>query len=158
LGPTCQNIEYRWCGKRGLKLLSAQNTKLLTASATTAAIQSRARTNEMLSQDPEVARIFWDGIADRDSLAVEDQRRFDPLILSKVEGRSQDYFFHRQGVSSVESWQMAEAGIAWMLEQPGYRQWWRLWKTSFSSEFQDYIDGRLREREQVDSEATAARA
>ena len=95
----------------------SQNTRLLTASATTAAIQCRARTNEMLIQDPEVARIFWEGIADRDSLAVEDRRRFDPLILLQFEGRSQEFFFYRQGVSSVGSWDMTAADYS----RPGTR-------------------------------------
>jgi len=135
----------------------SQNSKLLTASATTAAIQTRSRSNEMMIQDSEVARIFWDGIVDRDSLTLEDQGRFDPLILLQFEGRSQDFLFYRQGVSSAESWDMAEAGIGWMLEYPGYQQWWRLWGNNFSSEFQDYINGRLRDLEQADSEATVAR-
>jgi hypothetical protein len=47
-------------------------------------------TNSRLSilavQDPEVARIYWDGLANRSVLSEADLRRFDPLISLFVGG------------------------------------------------------------------------
>jgi hypothetical protein len=125
----------------------SQNSKQLTASTTAAMFQFRVRPNEMIIQDPEVARIYWDGIADRDSLTEEDRRRFDPLIMMLLESSSQQFFFHRQGVLSAEAWELSEAGLVWMLTQPGVRQWWRDWKSVFPTEFREYLELKSRDQE-----------
>jgi len=52
-----------------------QNSKLLRASATSTTAQLHMASNEMIAQDPEVSRLFFEGAADLDSLSEADQQR-----------------------------------------------------------------------------------
>jgi hypothetical protein len=123
----------------------SQTSKQLEASTTAATFQVRAVPNTMMIQDPEVARIYWDGLADRSSLTEEDLHRFDPLMMMQFEAFSQQYFFHRQALSSADAWEMAEVGFKWSLEQRGYRQWWKTWKRVFPTDFGRYVDALVEE-------------
>ena len=44
-------------------------------------------------------------------------------------------------------WQGAMRGNAWILRQPGPRQWWNEMKFTFTDEFADFVDGLIREGE-----------
>jgi hypothetical protein len=57
-----------------------QNSKLLEAAAEDSRIQTYNATSAMMAGDPEIARIYWDGIEDREALSKTDRRRFDPFM------------------------------------------------------------------------------
>ena len=88
-------------------------------------------------QDPEVARIYWDGIADRDSLSESDRRRFDPLLSIMVQGIAQQHQFQLDGIASPRAWEMTELALPWVFAQPGVRHWWREWSGGFPQDFRD---------------------
>ena len=52
-----------------------QNSNLLRASTASATSQIEYQQNALMVQDEEVARIFWEGLADRASLSEKDRRR-----------------------------------------------------------------------------------
>lgn len=124
-----------------------QNSKLLRAS--TASVSSEANTalNTLVAQDPELARIFWEGLADRDSLSQADRRRFDPLMWIQLLGSSQQYQFERHGIASPEAWEYVELSMRWQVKQPGIRQVWRDWGEFFPQGYRDFVDGLIREVE-----------
>ncbi len=124
-----------------------QNSKLLRASTASATAQIQYSQNSMMVQDPEVARIYWDGIVDRDSLSDADRRRFDPLMAIMFQGNDQQYRFDRQGIASPGAWEQVERGMRWQFQQPGIRQWWRAWRDVFDNEFSEFVDGLIREGE-----------
>ncbi len=57
-----------------------QNSNLLEAAAEDSRMQTFNASTALIVGDPEIARIFWDGIEDREALSKADQRRFDPFI------------------------------------------------------------------------------
>jgi hypothetical protein len=67
----------------------SQNSKLISAQTTAATSQVRLMTYSLLVQDPEVARIWWDGLEDRDSLSDADRGRFDPLFTMTFQSDAQ---------------------------------------------------------------------
>ena len=124
-----------------------QNSKLLRASTTSATTQSRLSWMAMPVQDPEVAKIFYDGLADYDSLSGTERQRFQLLLSSQFVGLIQEYEFHRDGIGSPGTWEQSTLGMHWQLQQPGGQQWWREWRWSVPQEFRDFVDGLIREGE-----------
>jgi hypothetical protein len=57
-----------------------QNSRLLRASTAGATAQIEFSSNALLVQDAEVARIFWDGVADRNALSEAVRQWFDALL------------------------------------------------------------------------------
>jgi hypothetical protein len=120
-----------------------QNSKLLRASTASATSQVQFTQNAMMGQDSEVARIYWEGVADRDSLSEEDRRRFAPLMQIMFQGNSQKFEFHRDGIGGAGPWGIAKHGSGgWLLQQPGVQQSWREWGENVEENFREFVDGR----------------
>ncbi len=125
-----------------------QNSKLVRTSTTSADTNSVNALNLAISQDAEMARIYWDGMADRDGLSEPDRRRFDPLIGVQFANVNQQYEFIRDGTGNPRVWERQLNGLRWQLQQLGIQQWWREWGgISHEEEFRDYVDGLIREIE-----------
>ena len=124
-----------------------QNSKLLRASTASATAQIEFGSSAIMVEDPEVARIQWEGLADRDSLSESDRRRFDPHVGIQMRGQEQHYRFHRDGLTGPEEWQSRNRQAGWWVQQPGIQQWWREWGGQYSDDFRAHIDGLIRESE-----------
>ncbi len=125
-----------------------QNSKLLTASAATTTDSYNSTTATLLAQDPEVARIWWDGLADREALSEPDRRRFDSLNALLLNGFQQQFRLTRKGVLDPDVLADGEQGMRWVRQQPGFRQWWKQWAgNTYSGDFKNYMDGLIREGE-----------
>jgi hypothetical protein len=74
-----------------------QNSRLLKASAAGVTWQSSNAQASLTVQDPELARIYWAGIADRESLSEQDRQRFDPLVGLTMTGTQQQLRLARDG-------------------------------------------------------------
>jgi hypothetical protein len=125
----------------------SQNSKLIAAQTTAATSQVRLMTYALIVQDPEVARIWWDGLDDRDSLSEADRRRFDPLYTMAFHSDGQQFQFQRDGVGSPAQWELVEAGLRRAAQRPGVRQWFDDWRATQGKEFCEYFDGLIRESE-----------
>ena len=120
-----------------------QNSRLLrasTSSVTTAAITT---TSSLITQDPEVAQIYWSGLTDRALLSENDRRRFDSLVSSSLFILAQEYAFLLDGVLNERVWRARFEGLKWQLRQPGVQQWWQEWSMVFDPEFQRFVNGLL---------------
>ena len=56
------------------------NTRMLQVSATVAYGESDMEIAKLLIADPEVARIFREGAADRESLSIDERSRLDQFL------------------------------------------------------------------------------
>jgi hypothetical protein len=117
-----------------------QNSKLLRASTASAATEIDARPGVLMVQDPEVARIYWNGIADRDSLSETDRQRFDALMYVDMKGQSQHFHFNREGLTGPEARQALEGDLSWSMSLPGMRDWWTDWRGHFDDAFGAFVD------------------
>jgi hypothetical protein len=107
-----------------------QNSKLLRASTASATTQTVFSGGAMMVQDPEVARIYWAGIEDRDSLQEGDRQRFDPLLSIQMDGSLQNYEFAQHGMDLPLARERNADGLRWQMQQLGAQQWWRDWSHS----------------------------
>jgi hypothetical protein len=101
----------------------------------------------LVAQNSDLARIYWEGLADRDSLSEADQRRFDPLVTATTEMNRQVLRSYHDGLISQEVWADQSVGMRWLAQQPGFRQWWALWRDNFGGEYLQTFDRLIREAE-----------
>ena len=127
-----------------------QNSRLMRASTTSSSNQVMSTMSAMLAQDPEVARIYSDGIADRASLPQTDRQRFDALLTLWLQAPYEQFQFKRDGVSSPPQWTYHAQGLAHLLQFPGAQQWWHEYRGLYWQEFADFVDGLIREGEAAD--------
>ena len=95
-----------------------QNSKLLRSSTASSTTASQTDTGRLVVQDSDVARIYWDGMADRPSLSQADLRRFDALLGIQFTHFHQEYRLAADGVIAPGVWTSRTRGMGWMLQQP----------------------------------------
>ena len=98
-----------------------QNSRLLRASTASVAQQSLNEMPSLITQDPELARIYRAGLTDRATLSEQDQSRFDPLLSVQVTGLQHQFRLARDGSLSPEVWADMKQADRWLVQQPGVR-------------------------------------
>ena len=91
--------------------------------------------------DPEVARIFREGLTVRDSLSVDDKIRFDMLMGSFIGGittamTDQELLGHRGDFRAPDQ---SESVRAFLLA-PGGASWWAAYKQRYSPRVRSLVD------------------
>ena len=124
-----------------------QNSKLLRASTSSATAATISDFSSRIVQDPDVARIFREGSAERSSLSEDDLLRFDVLLGIAFGGWNQEYQFAGDGVIGRSVWENRMRTMRRVLPRPGYRQWWTEWEDLYPDEFRDLVNGLIREGE-----------
>ena len=122
-----------------------QNSRLLEAAAEDSRIQNFNASSAMIAGDPEIARIYWDGIKSRELLSEADRRRFDPLMSMQYQNFAQQWEYHRRGQSTAMSWDQMLLGMRWQTGEPGVAQWWKEYRALYSADFREFFDGLIRE-------------
>jgi hypothetical protein len=61
-----------------------QNSKLLRASTPASTSELMLAQNDAIIQDADVARFYFEGMADPDALSASERRRFDMLLLNQL--------------------------------------------------------------------------
>ena len=88
-----------------------------------------------------MARIYWQGIADRSDLSEEDRQRFDPLLGMHMANTQLQLRLMRDGILNPGIWTDLQAGMQWTVQQPRFEQWWDQWAKNYSGDFRAYIGG-----------------
>ena len=94
-----------------------QNSRLLRASTTAASSEVEIAVNTLIAQEPDVARSFRAGLAERDSLSEEDRERFDAVVEMWFQVFRQQHQFQQDGIGSADEWVYRSQGLRWMLRQ-----------------------------------------
>jgi len=124
-----------------------QNSRQMRAATASASSQLVLQQGALIAGDADLARIYWDGLADRNSLSDSDRQRFDPLIMGMTEKTRQLLRFARDGLISSEVWDDEEKSMHWMAQQPGVQQWWAQWRSAYGGDYGEIFDRLIREGE-----------
>jgi hypothetical protein len=124
-----------------------QNSRLVRASTAISTAQMQESVAGYMVQDPEVARIYYEGLVDRNSMSDVDRQRFDGLFSIQLQGLITRREFALQGSESPGAAQQTENTLRWLFQQPGPQQFWRGWPGMYSSEFSDHVESLIREGE-----------
>jgi hypothetical protein len=97
-----------------------------------------------LAQNAELNDIFNRGLDDRASLTRNELSRFDQTMSVVLHASEQAFEFNRLGIANVSLWNSQRASIEWMVENPGFRDYWKQWGPhrdgDFRIEIQALID------------------
>ncbi len=125
-----------------------QNSRLMRASTASFTMEASNAVSGRMVDDPEVARLYFTGCEDRNSLSPSDLQRFDPMISMMINAWDQEYDFFRDKVMSERVWKRRRHTMVYTMRQPGVQQWWKEWSANqYESEFREFVDGLIREGE-----------
>ncbi len=112
-----------------------QNTRSSHTSTYRSLKQEIQQFRAMLVQNPDVARIYRDGLNNFRALTEDDQWRFGALMQYLFSG-FEDYFRLRDASIMHD----LTDDIRWIAGRPGAREWWANGKRLYHPEFQRFID------------------
>ncbi len=124
-----------------------QNSRLLRTSTASTSSSVMNDNLTLIVQDPEVARMYRDGMTDRSSLSEVDRFRFDALVMMQIGGLQQEYQFAADGVIGPALWESRKRVMRGFLQLPGVKEWWSHRRYNFSEDFGEFLDGLRREGE-----------
>ena len=124
-----------------------QNSRLLQVSTTAALADSDNLMSSLMVQDPELIRIYRDGVGEGASLSEAENDRFNWYVEMRFRGFLRNYQFAKAGVLDGGVWEAELKGQTLQLQQPGVRTFWNEHRHIYGSEFSEFVDGLIREGE-----------
>lgn len=122
-----------------LALQIRHNTSVGRATGTSAQVTVLNDFNFMLMQNPELYRLYFDGLADPKSIEESDIYKFDMLIGTFLQSLQQTYNLHREGALGSGVWENLLPSLGWLIGRPGFSHHWNRWVRSSESEFNQLI-------------------
>lgn len=120
-----------------------QNTRSVRSASFQEAIRDVLSITDALATDRELARVYWKGIADFESLAPDERRRFSAYLVGMFRRFENLVYQTRYGALDAESWLGVKTTAIVTLSRPGARAWWEQARGLFNEEFCDYVDAEL---------------
>ena len=90
----------------------------------------------MLAENPELARIYREGLANAEQLSDDDRWRFGALMQYEY-AFFEDYFHLGR---EVPLFPRATDDLRWFASRPGARDWWRKGRRLYHPDFQRHVD------------------
>jgi hypothetical protein len=113
-----------------------QNTHSAREASWHSVLRDLQQFRSLIAQDPEVARVYREGLRGLQSLNDDDRWRFGALMqyLYSVF----ELAFHTRYESLIQ-----QDVLAWTAVRPGARDWWNKAKRLYSPDFQHIVDETL---------------
>ncbi len=96
--------------------------------------------NVAVAQNPELARIWLQGTADRSSLSDQERHQYDMLLLCYFHVFETMHYQARVGAGEKGLVLAEERSLRSLLSAPGVREWWNENPYAFGSESRSYLD------------------
>ncbi len=123
-----------------------QNTKSSREATYQAIVGDLQQFRLAIAQDPDISRLYRQGLKDLDALSEEDQWRFGALMQTLY-----SVFESQYRARNHEIFSQVLADMAWIAGRPGARQWWGKAKRVFDPEFVRFVDASIDDAPQPDS-------
>ena len=118
-----------------LSIQIRQSNKLIRSNLAEAHMNAANEISRILATEPDVANLFWDGLEQsREELTVQQRRQYDALLYIYVNSGYQA--FRQEDEESLKRSQ-------WILQFPGFRDWWGEYAGTYPDEFREHIDRQL---------------
>jgi hypothetical protein len=117
-----------------------QNTRSIRTSAYQEASRDIAEAIDQLARDPELARIWYAGARDFESLPKEERFRFS-LYLTAVMRRYENLLYQTEEIPlDPETWEGVRELMRQTFSQPGVTSWWKRSRGLFNRQLRDFIE------------------
>lgn len=120
-----------------------QNTGVVRTSTFHEAIRDQAKGMDQLNADPELNRIFYDGLDNFDSLTKEEKRRFATYLTSVLRRYESMVYQTESGTLDLEAWSGIREHLKYVLSQPGSIIWWENARNLFNPQLRDFVENQL---------------
>jgi len=104
-----------------------------------------ARMQERFAEDSDFSKIYNKGLANPESLSVEERIRFTWGCTEMFGDFEYMHYQHRQGDLPEEIWHRWRETIKFWLSFPGIRAWWHGKPSPFSIEFSSFVEDCIRD-------------
>ena len=117
-----------------------QSTLATRAASHHAITDTMVQANLAVAQNSELAGIWSSGMKDRGSLNEQQRWQLDMQLLCYFHIFDTMFYQARVGAGDEGLLQSEAEGLAFLLSQPGVREWWNENPFGFSPEFRDCIN------------------
>lgn len=128
-----------------LALQIRRNTQATRAGSFHAISDSMNHVNVSVAQNPELARIWVVGSADRGTLSEQERLQYDNVLLSYFHVFETMHYQARVGAGERNLLVAEERSLAALFSTPGVREWWSENPYAFGPEFRSYLERFLTE-------------
>ncbi len=129
-----------------------QNTKAVRSNTSQAITDSRVEFLSSISDNPEVARMFFSGLSDLDALCPDERNRFAIMMARFIATMENYHYQHLQGAMDHEQWTRMLGILRWFMSTPGGQAWWSNRPIPTDLSFDRFLD---REVDKIKSSPTA---
>ena len=117
-----------------------QNTAVGRATGTSSQASVLSDFNLVLVQNPELHRLYFDGLADPKSIPETEITKLDVLLGTSVGSLQQTYHLHSEGALGSGIWAHHLPSLKWLTEQPGFQAHWTRWERPTESPFNRLVE------------------
>ena len=117
-----------------------QNTKAMRRTASHDSVQGMLNWFGHVFVDPELTRIWTQGIESLGSLSADERARFALLQFNLLKVAEDIHFQHLDGAMDPDLWKGWDRLWSQYLGAPGSREYWGARAPLFSGPFRDYIE------------------
>lgn len=111
-----------------LALQIRRNTAIARATGTSEHTAALNQLNYVLSQNPELCNLYFDGLADPGAISEPDVARFDMMIGSYLACLMQTYHLFTEGALGKGIWTHQLQQLKWLIRHPGFKDHWFRWE------------------------------
>lgn len=119
----------------------AHNTRSLEVSTYQAVTSDLNDFRALLITQPELGRVYVQGLEDPAALSPDELFRFRGLMQTLFGNLELQYRVREAGLLALDSHDATLLGVA---VSPGGRGWWRQARSLYGSDFQSYVDDLVR--------------
>jgi hypothetical protein len=117
-----------------------QNTREIRLSAFQTITDRIHQWNSDLARDPDLARIYANGLVDPGSLKEGEWIRFEAHVVNQLRTWEDTFLHHRNALVEEEVWAARQAHFRKFLVEPGFRRVWKRRRNSYARGFQEFVD------------------
>ncbi len=118
------------------------NAKSMEAASGDAWMQYGVTFRGNLIHDPDVARLFREGLSGNPPLSEDDQVRFHFLMLDVFTTFQTAVTRHRAGLMDDDTWHFQNAALAQFLATPGFSTWWPTGRRILGPSCVEFVESR----------------
>jgi hypothetical protein len=104
--------------------------------------------NYVLSQNPDLCRVYFDRLADPESIQDSDVARFDMMIGSYLACLMQTYHLFSEGTLGDGIWTHQLQQLKWLIKHPGFTAHWNRWERPAEVPFNALVAELINNQEQ----------
>ena len=132
-----------------------QNTRTARVQSAIAIVTQTTQANSLISQSPEINRVFWNGLENPDGLDRDERRYFESILSAWLSNFETTFLLNREGASPEGYWESQVASIDWLSTERGFLQYWEKWRLQYPDRWRAFVDSRIQNSRAVASQPGA---